>query len=60
MTGVLDCYLPNHMVTRQNTQNISNNSLNICDVLRDIVNFVQLKKCEKHPWRSITFSKVAG
>ena len=33
---------------------------NICDVLRDLVLFVQFKKREKHPWRSINFSKVAG
>ena len=32
----------------------------ICDVLRDLVSFVQFKKREKHPWRSITLSKVAG
>ena len=32
----------------------------ICDALRDLVPFVQFKKREKHPWRSITFSKVAG
>ena len=29
-------------------------------VLRDLVTFAQLKKREKHPWRSVTFSKVAG
>ena len=28
-------------------------------VLHDLVPFVQLKKCEKHPWRNATFSKVA-
>ena len=32
----------------------------ICDALRDLLLFVQFKKCEKHPWRSVTFSKVAG
>ena len=32
----------------------------ICDVLRDLVPFVQFKKCEKHLWRSVTLSKVAG
>ena len=32
----------------------------ICDTLRDLVPFVQLKKRKKHPWRSVTFSKVAG
>ena len=31
-----------------------------CDVLQDLVPFVQFKKREKHPWRSVTFSKVAG
>ena len=31
-----------------------------CDALRDLVPFVQLKKHEKHPWGSVTFSKVAG
>ena len=30
------------------------------DALRDLVSFVQFKKREKHPWRSVTFSKVAG
>ena len=33
---------------------------NICDALRDLVLFVQFKKREKHPWMSVTFSKVAG
>ena len=32
----------------------------ICDVLCDLVLFVQFKKREKHPWRSVTFSKVAN
>ena len=32
----------------------------ICDALRDLVQFVQFKKRKKHPWRSVTFSKVAG
>ena len=30
-------------------------SINICDVLRDLV-----QKHEKHPWWSVTFSKVVG
>ena len=29
----------------------------ICDVLRDSVPFLQLKKREKHPWRIDTFTK---
>ena len=32
----------------------------ICDALRDLVPFVQFENREKHPWRSVNFSKVAG
>ena len=32
----------------------------ISDALRDLVPFVEFKKREIHPWRSVTFSKVAG
>ena len=32
----------------------------IPDVLHDLVLFVQFKKCEKHLWRNVTFSKFAG
>ena len=28
----------------------------ICGALRDLVPFVQFKKREKHPWRSVNFS----
>ena len=35
-------------------------SVSICDALRDLISFVQFKKREKHPWRSVNFSKVAG
>ena len=38
----------------------SNFPLIICDTLHDLVPIVQFKTREKHPWRSITFSKVAG
>ena len=31
---------------------------NICGVLHDLVSFVQFKNREKHPWRSVSFSKV--
>ena len=31
-----------------------------CDALRDLVPFLQFKKCEKQPWTSVNFSKVAG
>ena len=30
------------------------------DSLRNLVPFVQFKKREKHPWRRVTFNKVAG
>ena len=33
--------------------------LEICDAKRDLVPFVQFKKHEKHPWRSVNFSKAA-
>ena len=32
----------------------------VSDALRNLVPFVQFKKRERHPWRSVTFSKVAG
>ena len=31
-----------------------------CNALRNLVPFTQFKKREKHPWRSVNFSKVAG
>ena len=31
-----------------------------CDVLRDLVPFVQFMKREKLPWRSVTFNKDVG
>ena len=34
--------------------------IKICDALRDLVIFSQFKKHEKHPRRSVTFSKFAG
>ena len=36
------------------------NFQSICDALRDLVPLVQFKEREKHPWRSVNFSKVAG
>ena len=30
----------------------------ICDALRNLVTFVDFKKREKHPWRSVDFNKV--
>ena len=32
--------------------------LQICDALRDLASFVQFKKREQHPLRSVTFSKM--
>ena len=37
---------------------MKNTNINIWDALRDLVPFVQFKKREKHPWRSITFKPV--
>ena len=34
--------------------------LEICDALRDLVPFVQFKKREKHPWRSVNFTEMSG
>ena len=34
--------------------------LYVWHALRDLVPFVQLKKREKHPWKSVAFSKAAG
>ena len=31
----------------------------ISDALRYLVQFVQFKKREKHPWRNVTFSDIA-
>ena len=31
-----------------------------CDVLHDLLPFVQFKKREKYPWRSVTFGKDKG
>ena len=32
----------------------------IRDILHNLVQFVQFKKCVKHPCRNVTFSKIAG
>ena len=32
----------------------------MCDALRDLVLFVQFKKREKYPLRTVNFSKVVG
>ena len=32
----------------------------ICSALRDLVPFVQFKKRQKHPYRTVNFSKIAG
>ena len=36
------------------------NDVPIRDALRDLVPCANFKKREKHLWRSVTFSKVAG
>ena len=32
----------------------------ISNALHDLVSYVLFKNRERHPWRSVTFSKVAG
>ena len=32
----------------------------LCDALLDLVLFLRFKRREKHPWRNVSFSKVAG
>ena len=32
----------------------------VYNALRDLVPFVQFRKREKNPWRSVTFSKLSG
>ena len=50
--------LHSHDFLKQGSFEICHN-LYKCDVLRNLVPFVQFKKREKHPWRGVTFSKVA-
>ena len=49
-----------HTQTVRRQSDVSTEWLNLIkwDALRDLVSFVQFKKREKHPWRSVTFSKV--
>ena len=34
-------------------------NFSICDALRDLGPLVQFEERKRHPWRSVTFSKVA-
>ena len=50
----------NPVLAKLSRGNYRKKSVVICDdALRDLVPFVQFKKREKHPWRSVTFSKGA-
>ena len=42
------------------TDNHGNHKIHSCDALPNLASFVQFKKREKHSWRSVNFSKVAG
>ena len=47
-----------NMAKRENVQEGTRSAFSsryICDALRDLASFVQFKKCEKQPWRSVTF-----
>ena len=43
-----------------NQQATGNGKKQNCGALRDLVPFVQFKRREKNPWRSVNFSKFAG
>ena len=49
-----------HKIKEHKTRSQKVLSSIICGALRDSVPFVQFKKREKHSWRSVNFSKVAG
>ena len=48
------------ILSGKNLTKSDQSSQRICGALRDLVPFVQFEKREKHPWRSVNFSKVAG
>ena len=50
----------NLIMNLKNFLNCSYSGFAKCDALRDLVPLVQLEKRQKHPWRSVTFSKVTG
>ena len=61
------CFSPvsvvKHFIFQDNFKNIffcDKNEIIMCDTLCDLVPFVQFKKPENLPWRSVTFNKVAG
>ena len=39
---------------------VSESEVDICGALSGLIPFAQFKNREKHPWRSVNFSKVAG
>ena len=61
--GTLTCFeLYRKQGGCQETYDLSliGNKQNECDASRDLIPFVQFKRREKHPWKSVNFSKVAG
>ena len=66
----IDLQEQNYIVFQSGNDNLNIISINlhraftsissICGALRNLVPFVQFKKREKHPWRSVNFSKVTG
>ena len=51
---VIQTKRPAFEMLQQEIKGLTSNSIDICDALRDLVPFVQFKKSEKHPWRSVT------
>ena len=52
--SILLCY-----TTQFSSKNVTSSGTS-SDDLRDLVPFAQFQKREKHPWRSVNFSKVAN
>ena len=55
------CYAPDKLRKAANRNNLAYgffSKKSLSDSLRDLVPFVQFKKREKHPWRSVTFRWV--
>ena len=54
------CFVIGKLEKQMETLKYINISKPKCGALRDLVPFVQFLKSEKHQWRSVKFSKVAG
>ena len=51
---------PSSLICHEKVNQRVRSNFNKCGALHDLVLFVQFKKREKHPWKSVNFSKAAG